>query len=314
MSQTIIGLDLGGTRIRAARFDAKLQLLARVETHTLAHEGLEPTLARIMAQIAAVWPDGDDDSVVGVGISAPGPVNPSAGLVVAPPNLPGWHDVPLRRLIQERFGRPAVLQNDGNCAVLAEARRGVAQGYEHVVYITVSTGIGGGIISHGQLISGARGLGSEIGHMILAPPAGMGGSAEKMGAGPALGQEARRRLVAGAQSMITEMVGGDLSKVSAREVGKAAVAGDPLALSLIARTGRIVGILVANLMHLLNPEIFVVGGGVAETGDLLLGPMRQAAREFTIDASYWRDVPVVLASLGEDVGLIGAAALVQDVG
>jgi glucokinase len=313
MNQTIIGVDLGGTRVRAARFDTNLNVKARVETLTLAHEGLEPTLARIREQIEAVWPDTSDE-VAGVGISAPGPVDPNTGVIVAPPNRPGWHDVPLQQLIQAHTKRPTHLQNDGNCAVLAETYRGVAKGYEHVVYITVSTGIGGGIISHGKLISGARGIGSEVGHIIISPPAGMRGSVEKLAAGPAIAHEARLRLEAGTDSIVRDMVEGDLSKITAKTVGEAALIGDPMGKALIARTGRIVGVLIANLMLLLNPEIFVIGGGVSNTGDLLLDPMREAVREYTIDADYWRDVPIVRASLGEDVGLVGAAALVKFAG
>ena len=309
VSQTIIGVDLGGTRIRAARFDLDLNLLERVETLTLAHEGLSPTLERIMSQIELVWP-GEPDSVVGVGVSAPGPANPMTGVVVAPPNLPGWRNVPLCELIARRFGRPAYLGNDANCAVLAEARRGAARGYEHVIYITVSTGIGGGILSGGQLILGREGLGAEVGHLILSPESGMRGSMEKMGAGPAIAREAVLRLQAGAESMIRDAVGDDLSKITAKVVGEAAAAGDPLGIELIARTGRIVGILIANLMHLFNPEIIVIGGGVSNTGELLFEPIRQAVRAYTIDAAYWRDVPIVPAALRDNAGLIGAAALV----
>lgn len=310
MSQTIIGVDLGGTRIRAARFDVELKLLDRVETYTRSKEGIDPTLARIMDQIEAVWPDNDKE-VVGIGISAPGPVDPVSGVIVSPPNLHGWHDVPLRRYVEEHFDRPAILQNDANCAVLAEANQGAAEGYTHVVYITVSTGIGGGIISHGQLISGAKGLGSEVGHTILAPSAGMRGSVEQLAAGPAIAREARLHLRAGADSLIREIVDGDLDKISAKDVGVAANRGDALAQELIAQAGRIVGILIANLMHVLNPEIFVIGGGVANAGEFLFEPMRRAAHEVTIDTSYWRDVPIVPASLGENVGLIGAAALID---
>lgn len=312
MSQTIISVDLGGTRVRAARFDRHLNLLERVETLTLAKEGLEPTLGRIMAQIEAIWP-ANGSEVVGIGVSAPGPVNPMTGVILSPPNLPGWHNVPLSRLITDRFDRPVFLGNDANCAVLAEARRGAAQGYSHVIYITVSTGIGGGIISHGQLILGKQGLGSEVGHLIFSPESGLGGSVEKMGAGPAIAREAVLRIQAGAKSVIRDRVGGDLSKITAKVVGEAAAEGDELGIELIARTGRLVGVLIADLMHLFNPEIVVVGGGVTNAGDLLFTPMIQAVRAYTIDDDYWRDVPIVPAALRDDGGLIGAAALVQTV-
>lgn len=308
MSRYIVGVDLGGTRIRAARFDLDLNLVERVETLTLAHEGYHPTLERIMAQIERVWPAASDE-VLGIGVSAPGPVNPTTGVLVLPPNLPGWHEVPLARIIQDRFGRPTYLGNDANCAVLGEARKGAAIGYEHVIYITVSTGIGGGIISHGRLILGREGLAGEVGHVIISPEAGLRGSVEKLSAGPAIAQEAVLRLQAGAPSSIRDAVGGDWSKVTAQVVGEAALAGDPLGIELIARTGRLVGVLIANLMLLFNPEIFVVGGGVTHAGDRLFSPMREAVKAYTIDHAFWRGVPIVPAALGDDNGLIGVAAL-----
>ena len=167
------------------------------------------------------------------------------------------------------------------------------------------------VLDQKRTISGAQGLGGEIGHTIIAPSAGMWGSVEKLAAGPAIAREAVLRLEAGAESIIPDEVGGDLSRVTAKVVGQSAAKGDALGKELIARSGRHVGVLIANLMLILNPEIFVIGGGVSNTGDLLLEPMREAVRELTIDVSYWRDVPIVRASLGEDVGLIGAAALVQ---
>ena len=159
MSDVIIGVDLGGTRLRAGRLDLQLNILERCEMLTQAEEGLEATLHRIKDIIRKVLPD-DLSTLKGIGISVPGPCNPETGVVVAPPNLPGWRDVPLRQILQDEFDIPVYLGNDANVAVLAEVAVGSAKGYRHVIYITVSTGIGSGILNDGRLILGKTGIGA----------------------------------------------------------------------------------------------------------------------------------------------------------
>lgn len=309
MGDTIIGVDLGGTQMRAARFDEQLNILERVAEPTLAHEGLERVVARLLDVIARVIPD-DPSSLRGIGVSVPGPINPHEGTVVAPPNLPGWHNVPIRKLIQERFNCPTYLGNDANVAALAEATSGAARGSTYVVYLTVSTGIGGGVIDNGRLLVGARGLGGEAGHMMMVVD-GEILDLEGAAAGPAIARRAVARLKGGAVSRIRELVDGDLDKVTAKVVGAAAAAGDSLAVELIQKAGYMVGLGIVSLLHLFNPQIVVVGGGVTHTGDLLFEPMRQAVREHVLDAAYYQNVPIVQAALGDNVALIGAAALVS---
>jgi glucokinase len=309
MPDIIIGVDLGGTQIRAARLDQRLRILAREQTLTLADQGLEPTLERIKTLVRAVWPR-DGAHVVGIGVSAPGPLNHVTGVVVAPPNLPGWHNVPLQNMMQDAFGVPVYVGNDANVAALAETARGAGHGFRHVIYITVSTGIGGGIISDGRLLLGKGGLAAEVGHMVMVVD-GQVTDLEQEAAGPALARQARARIESGEKSLIHELVNGDLTKTSGKMVGQAAEAGDALALEIVRRGGRILGLGIVTLLHLFNPEIIVIGGGVSKLGELLFAPMREAYQQHSIDPAYWSDLRIERSVLGDNVSIVGAAALVS---
>jgi glucokinase len=306
MEEYIIGVDLGGTRLRATRFDHNLNMLARDEVLTLADQGLEATLGRIKTLIRAI---AADVSIQGIGVSVPGPTNPYTGIVVAPPNLAGWHNVPLKHILEDEFGAAVYLGNDANVAALAEVVRGAAQGYGDAIFITISTGIGGGIICDGRMLLGKEGLGAEVGHIVMVVDERVS-TLEKEAAGPALARKARARLEAGAESQIRDLVGGNLSLITGATVGIAAQAGDPLAVSIIQHAGRIVGYGMASLLHVFNPEILIFGGGVTQVGSLLFEPMWDAIKEACIDAAYWRDLKIVMAGLGENVSLYGAGALV----
>lgn len=310
MSELIIGVDLGGTRIRAARLDPQLNLIERHETLTHAHEGLDATIERIKIMIRKAMPD-DDVPVAGIGISVPGPLNPATGVVVRPPNLAGWHNVPLGHLLYQEFGVPIYTGNDANVAALAEVARGAARGYRHAIYLTVSTGIGSGIIYDGRLLLGQAGLAGEAGHMVLVVnPDSPASSLEKEAAGPALARQAQARMEGGEDSLLREMVSGNLEDITAEMVGKAAIEGDPLALSIVRRCGRIVGMGIANLLHIFNPEVIVIGGGVSNIGDILFDAIWQSVREHALDAAYWQSLKIERAALKGDVSIIGAAALV----
>ena len=308
MPKQIIAVDLGGTQIRTARFDHKLKLLQRENTLTLADEGLRPTLNRIRAYIHKVMPDSGDD-VLGIGISSPGPLNPKSGVIVAPPNLKGWHHVPLAEIIQAEFGLPVFIGNDANAAALAEASKGAAQGHRHVVYITISTGIGGGIICDGRLLLGQEGLGGELGHIPIIAEGGRVSSLEREAAGPAIARRMKQRVQSGEPSLVTQLADGDLCKIDAKAVGQAAARGDGAAAEEIAYAGRMIGLGIVTMLHLFNPEIIVLGGGVTKTGDLLFQPMRQAIRRHALDVSYTARLKIKKAALGDDAALVGAAAL-----
>ncbi|MFQ3566511.1 MAG: ROK family protein [Aggregatilineales bacterium] len=307
MTQYIIGVDLGGTRLRAARFDRDLNLLVRDEVLTLAAEGPPATIERMKALIRSVLPS--QGEVAGIGISAPGPSNPFTGIVVAPPNLPGWHNVPIVQILRDAFNLPVYLGNDANVAALAEVVRGAGQGTSDAIFITVSTGIGGGIIINGRMLLGSTGLGAEVGHIVMIVD-GQPSTLEKEAAGPALARRARSLIESGRDSQIVDMVDGDLSKIAGATVGTAAQNGDALALEVVQRAGRILGMGMTSLLHIFNPEILIFGGGVSQLGELLFAPMRAAIEECAIDRSYWAELRIVPAGLGENVSLVGAAALV----
>ncbi len=309
MNEYVVGIDLGGTRMRAALLDRDLRIVQRQEVLTRADEGKDATLSRMQDLVRTILPANADDSVAGIGISAPGPSNPNTGVLVAPPNLPGWHNVPLVQILQKEFGFTSFLGNDANVAALAETARGAARGYRHVIFITISTGIGGGIISDGRLLLGKDGLAAEIGHMAMVVGDQVT-TLEKEAAGPALARKARARIEVGEKSLIYDLVGGQLEKCTGSCVGKAAAQGDALALDIVRRAGFIVGLGLTSLLHVFNPEIIVMGGGVSALGDLLFAPMHEAIEKYCIDPAYWQGLHFKPAELGENVSLVGAAALV----
>jgi glucokinase len=213
-----------------------------------------------------------------------------------------------------RFDVPVSVGNDANLAALGEYRYGSGAGFDDMIYITVSTGIGGGIILGGKLFLGSRGLAGEIGHVVLqpgGPQCGCGnrGCLEALASGTAIGRQARTLAASGRAPAILKAAGGSVTQVTSRSVGEAAAKGDPTARDLLAQAGRYVGIGIANLMHLFNPQRFVVGGGVTNAGELFFAPMRETAPQRVQIPQYAEGVEIVPAKLGDDVSLLGAVAL-----
>jgi len=233
-------------------------------------------------------------------------------MITASPNLPGWYDVPLRGIVSEKYGVNTFLINDADAAALGEHRFGAGKGVNTLVYLTVSTGIGGGIIINGKLHTGLHGSAAEIGHMTIdvnGPKCNCGnvGCWETLASGTAMAKEAIRRVSQGERSSLTEIVDGKIENITAEEVSLAAQGGDWLALEVISKVATYLGIGMTNLVNIFDPEMIIVGGGLAKMGDLLLSPVRQLVREraFTLSAQTVRIVP---AQLGDDAGVLGAAA------
>jgi glucokinase len=230
-------------------------------------------------------------------------------VVVAPPNLKGWHNVPLRDLIQGQMGTETYVGNDANLAALAENTMGAAHGYSDVLFLTISTGIGGGVITGGKLLIGSEGLGAECGHIIMVVD-GEVRDWEYQAAGPGIARQAREAIEKGETSSMVERAGGSVDAINGQIVGEAANAGDPLAVKLIERAGKMIGLAIVSFLHTFNPQIVVIGGGVAEgTWDLLNKPMWDAIKQYSMDSAYWEHLIITQATLGENVSLIGAAAL-----
>jgi len=311
MQRWVIGVDLGGTQIRALRTDLAGQKAARAEQLTLAQQGPQAVVSRILETVREVMPGIPREEILGLGIGAPGPID-SAGVVHDPPNLPGWRGVSLVEELAGPLGLPIYAGNDANLGALAEYRFGAGIGVDHLVYLTVGTGIGGGIISHGRMLTGWRGFAAELGHQILDPDGprcgcGQFGHLEAFASGPAIAREARKALEQGRSSTIPEHADG---AVTAESVAAAANAGDPLAIELLRQAGYYLGLGLANLIHILEPQRILIGGGVSRAGELLLGPARETVDQRLMSPVY-RGVEILPAALGPDVGLMGAAALVM---
>ena len=227
------------------------------------------------------------------------------------PNLPGWRDVPLRDMVRERYGVDAFLVNDASAAALGEHRFGAGRGVSHLVLLTLGTGIGGGIIINGEMYGGACGSAGEIGHMVIdvnGPECACGnrGCLEALASGTAVARDAIRRIRQGEKSSLVEMVGGKIEDITAEKVGAAARNGDSLALDVLAQAANYLGVGMANLVNIFNPEMIVLGGGMAKLGDLLIDPARRVVAEkaFPISAQAVR---IVTAQLGDEAGVYGAA-------
>lgn len=312
MSDAAIAVDLGGTNIRVALVTREGQIKHAVHRPTRADEGLDAVIDRIVALITEVIVHERPAPEVSVGMVAPGPLNPTTGVVYFAPNLPGWHDVPLRAILEEKLSRKVVIGNDGNSAALGEAMFGAAKGVEHVVYLALGTGIGGGIVSHGRLIEGASGVGGEVGHVPIdasGPRCHCGGigCVEAYAGGWAIARDGELLARSNRSEAIRQAAAG--KPVTAEVVAAAARNGDPGARAILERAGQALGIGLAGFVNLFNPRMIVIGGGLAEIGDLLLQPMRDALPRYTMPQIY-PDAAIQRSALGTDTGLFGAAARV----
>jgi len=316
MEDLVIAVDLGGTQLRVAAWSGGRHTVVRHAEPTKASEGMESVVNRMVASVRSVGDEVGWDRVKAVGVSAPGPLDPWRGVILWAPNLPGWKDVALGERLSKAVERPVFMGNDANLAALAEQRHGAGQGYTDLVYLTVSTGIGGGVISDGRLIIGRGGLGAEVGHMTVeahGPVCNCGniGCLETMASGTALARQAREIVAAGIRTRIADLVGGDAERVTAKTIHDAADDGDPVAVDLWRKAGVYLGVGIVNLMYLFSPGVIVIGGGLTKAGDLLLAPMRVTIRQ-RIKEVYWKECPIVSPALGDDVSLIGAATLAME--
>jgi glucokinase len=318
----LVGIDLGGTKILTARCTLQGAIVAQKRVPTEAAMGPKAILRRIVKTVLDVTAGCDPAGLRGVGVGAPGGVDINTGVLAYAPNLPGWHNVPLRDILsswlREAFGHPVrvAVGNDANAAALGEYRFGAGAarpGLRHMVYLTVSTGIGGGIISDGRLLQGRQGMAGEVGHMTIdvhGPRCKCGniGCLEILAAGPAIARAGQELVATGRAPLLSQLVGGEPERVTAPLVQEAAQAGDPDACALMAQIGRYVGVGVINLIHLFNPEVVCIGGGVAKAGPLLFAPLIATVDELALP-SMRAGVAIVPPLLGDQIGVQGAAAL-----
>jgi len=309
----VMAIDLGGTKIACGIISDNCQVLAKECYLTLADEGVDSVINRIVLAIEQIiLPRGVALSqLYGISIAAAGAIDAPRGIITLSPNLPGWRDIPLRDIIRERLGIKTWLINDTNAAALAEHQLGAGQGIKNLLYLTVGTGIGGAVILGGRLYTGASGSAGEIGHMTidangLRCKCGNIGCLETLASGTAVAREAIRRVSRGEGSSLSEIVAGRIGSITAEHVAMAAWDGDCLALDVINKAATYLGVGLVNLVNIFNPEMIIIGGGLAKMGDLLLNPARQVVREkaFAVSAEA---VGILPTQLGDDAGILGAA-------
>jgi glucokinase len=297
----ILSIDFGGTRTRVGWFSTDLKLLARDEAPSRTDQPSDTVIAHIIDLARRVAPTSETPHAIG--ICAPGP-QAYTGLILHAATLPGWDRVPLAARISAAFdGAPTHMENDANLAALAEYRFGAARGADPAIYLTVSTGVGGGAIIGGQLFTGWRGLAIEPGHLKFPAPDGRIYSLEDFASGTGIGRLARARLNMSASPSSLR----SLRVVDGRAVGGAAVQGDPLALAVVEEAGRWLGLGLVAIVHLFNPQVIVIGGSVVNLGELIFRPARQVLSDYLIDPLFNPPDLIRVAELGDDVCLMGAA-------
>ena len=297
MERLVVGVDVGGTNVRSALVNERGEVLLRARQPTRAGGGVGVVLGQLSTAIEEVLVGAGNARVEGIGLASAGIIDMGRGVVTASPNIPEFQDLPIRERIEKRFGLPTLLLNDASAAALGEHTFGAGRGFHHLLYLTISTGIGGGIIADDRLYLGAQGAAGEVGHQVIEAKGprchcGSRGCLEALASGWAIAREAKRRLK---------------KRMTAEMVHRAAREGDPLAREVIERAGEYLGIGLANLVNLFNPELLILGGGVAKMGELLLGPAERALRQraFALPAGIVKMVP---PALGDDPGLLGVAA------
>ena len=315
----IIGVDLGGTKISAGAVSLDGAHIAGVRSIPTQPElGAEGVVERIYSVIDGVIADTIDETgvsrkdIIGIGIGAPGPLIREKGIVVVAPNL-GWKDYPLRDRITSRFGLPATLDNDANCATVGEWWLGAARGGRNVVGITIGTGIGGGLIINEQLYHGASDVAGEIGHTTIDVngrhcKCGNYGCLEAYASGPAIATRAREALMReDTASLLPALVDGQLDRITAELVYDAAKKGDSLANEIVRDTARYLGAGIASLLNVINPDVVVIAGGVTRAGEALFGPLRAEVRRRAFTPAV-QAAKIVAAELPGTAGVVGAVA------
>ncbi len=308
MPETVLAADVGATRMRAAAVTADGAVTARAERRT--PDGSDPgaVIAALLELLREV--NEATTGALAVCAAAAGLVAGDEGRVVVAPNIPGFRDVALAAALSDALGLPAFVENDASAAALGEYRFGAGRGVRHLLHATLGTGIGGGIVIDGRLYRGAKGFAGEIGHIIVDPSGprcgcGARGCLEALASGTAFAQRARRLVESGKAPILAEMTEG--RDPTGEDLLAAARAGDLAAEAEIRNGGHLLGLGLASLLNVLNPDVLTLSGGLLAMGDLLLEPMRRAMRALPYGPAA--GTAIRLTQLGDDAGLLGAAAV-----
>jgi len=313
MGELFLALDFGGTKhsaalLRRGETSWKAQRAVAAPPAATAQTDIEVMLALAIEMLCESKPDA-------IGVSFGGPVNAADGVVRLSHHVSGWESFPLRALLQSRLGAPAAIDNDANAGAIGEHRFGAARGRDSVLYITVSTGVGGGWVLGGRVWHGADGMAGEIGHTVIDPAGplclcGKRGCVERLSSGPYVAQDARTQMAAdpGCAPILRSLVSGDLSAVTGRAISEAAAAGDDLSIGLLRRSGHALGVAIGNAANLLNPDIVVLAGGLTKSGPIFWNALSAAARDTALPQV---SLSVVPAQCADDAPLWGAIALAE---
>jgi glucokinase len=317
-----LGVDIGGTKVAAGLVDAEGRILFHARVPMPARGSAAEGFAAVQSAIEAIFAAHPESrsKLTGIGICAPGPLDPVSGVILNPPNVPCWRNFPLAAEVQRVFGFAAKVDNDGNAAALAEAIWGAGVGYRNVFYTTLGTGIGTGIIFDRKIYHGRTGSAAEGGHVTIdynGPKCGCGkrGCIEALCSGPAIARRAKERLVESqrnvsprAESQLLALTGGNVDGVTAEIVAEAFRQGDPLAAKVLRETADFLAIWAGNVIDLLEPDVFIFGGGVAQLMSGFFGRIREQLANWCVNQRF-AEMPIVLAKYGSDAGVAGAAAL-----
>jgi glucokinase len=302
-----VGVDVGGTKCLAVALEGGRMVDERRVPTPDGEEAVLDAIAAVASEVAG------GKEIGGVGVGVPGLVD-REGVLRFAPNLPGVVDLPIKAELEARLGTPVRVDNDATCAAWGERQVGAAQGYDDVILVTLGTGIGGGIVAGGTLLRGANGFAGEVGHMVIQAggdpcPCGQRGCWERYASGGGLGRLGQRAAAEGRAARVLARAGGEPHMVRGEHVTVAAGEGDADARAVLAELGWWVALGLANLANVFDPQAFVLGGGLVEAGDLLLGPVRTAFAGLLTGAAHRPPVDIIPATLGEHAGAIGAACL-----
>ena len=314
----VIGVDIGGTKVAAGLVDPSGQILSHNRNPMVCSNGAASALASVTKAIEtassqATSAAGTHGLIRGVGICSPGPLDPKTGVVINPPNLPCWRNFPLAAEVAQIYRVRVKVDNDANAAGLAETLWGAGRGYRNVFYTTIGTGIGTAILTDGRIYHGRTGAAGEGGHMTIdykGPPCGCGkpGCIEALAAGPAIARRARAKLQDGGASGLLDLAAGKLESVSSEMVGTAAAAGDEIAKQILRETVELLTIWLGNIIDLLEPDVIIVGGGVASMLQPFFGEIGDRLPRCCVNQRC-QEIPLLAARYGEDAGIAGGAAL-----
>jgi glucokinase len=316
MSSHVIGIDIGGTKLATVVADKDGTILQKVRKPTESERGPGRAVQLLLEMVTEILDLARlrREDIAGIGVSCGGPLDTKTGIIYSPPNLPGWDALPLKEMIESEFHIPTVIENDANASALAEARFGGGRGYDYVLYMTMSTGIGGGIVANGEIYHGANDSAGEVGHQILLPDGplcgcGQYGCLEALCSGPAIARRAQEAITDQPHTKILAHADGQIDAVRSEHVLQAARDGDALAIALVEETAYYMGWGIANLVNILNPQIVLLGTIAVAAGDLLLDPIRRTVTEMAMQRPL-EIVKIMPAELGDSIGDLAAISLV----